>query len=183
MELPCVTHRAEPTAPNRGTAREKPASQNLQGKILLGADVPSYPVHCTYLATPNTCRGDCSPPKAPMEQQPCSLGHEAQRKHWEGAGTWPHPIHALNVSGAGRGAGELREAGMWLRAHCKCSANHNTGSSPVLWDSGTTSSLILQSAQQLSPLTQLQGLCGSAPHHRGFCRLITCKIQLIGQSR
>ena len=146
-------------------------------------------MHCNtlnaYLAISSTCRGYCSPPKAHVQQKPCSLGHEARRKHWEGAGTWPHTIKAPNMSGAGRGgAGDLGEAGTWLKAHWKYGINHNTGSNSVLLcDLVTTSSPILQSAKQLSPLDKLHSFCGSAPLHRGFCRLTTYKIQLIGQSR
>lgn len=82
------------------------------------------------------------------------------------------------------GAGDLGEAGTWLKAHWKYGVNHNTDSNSVLLcDSVTTSSPILQSAKQPSPLGKLHSFCGSVPLHRGFCRLITYKIQLIGQSR
>lgn len=73
MELPCVTHRAEPTAPNGGTAREKPHSQNLQGKILLRADFPSYPVHCTLIWQLLTPVGvTAAPQKPPWSSSPAA---------------------------------------------------------------------------------------------------------------
>lgn len=73
-------------------------------KILLQSRFPllSSALH-TYLSVSTICKGGCSPPKARVQQQPCSLGHQAKRKCWEGAGTWPHTIHALNMSGAGWG--------------------------------------------------------------------------------
>lgn len=149
VELPCVTHRAEPTAPHGRQSQGETRQPKFTGKRSCLEQI--FSLISYYLATPSTCRGGSSPLKAPVQQQPCSLGHQAKRKPWEGAGTRPHSIHAHNMSGAAQGAGELGEAGLWLRAHWKHKPQHSQH--PDLWHSGTTSSLTLQRAQQLSSLS------------------------------
>lgn len=48
MELPCVTHWAEPTTPNRGAEPGRNQRAKIyRENILLRADFLSYPVHCT----------------------------------------------------------------------------------------------------------------------------------------
>lgn len=180
-----MTHRAEPTTPNRGQSQGETRHSKFTGKrSYFRADFLFYPVHCTLIWQLLPFVGVAAAPQKPVYSS-SPAAWDIRQKGSAGKvlahGHIPSTLSTCQEQDGG--AGELREAGMWLRAHWKYRANHNTASSPVLWDSGTTSSLILQSSQQLSPLYKLQGLCGSAPHHRGFCRLITCKVQLIGQSR
>lgn len=181
MELPCVTHWAEPTTPNRGAEPGRNQRAKIyRENILLRADFLSYPVHCTFIWPLLALTGVAAAPQKPQ----CSSSPAVWDTRQKGSSgkVLAHGHTPSMLSACQEQTGELREAGRWLSTlQVQCKPQHSQ--QPNLWHSGAASRLILQRAQQLSPLAKLQGLCGSAPHHRGFYRLTTCKIQLIGQSR
>lgn len=67
MELPCVTHWAEPTTPNRGAEPGRNQRAKIyRENILLRADFLSYPVHCTLIWPLLALTGVAAAPQKPQ---------------------------------------------------------------------------------------------------------------------
>lgn len=128
-----MTHRAEPTAPNGGRAREKPDSQNLQGNILLRADFPSYPVHCTLIWQLLTPVGVTAAPQSPCAAaalQPGTSGKkEALGRCWHMATYHPCSQRVRSRTGGRRAQGGRNVAEGKLEVQCK--PQHSQQPSPL----------------------------------------------------
>lgn len=121
MELPCMTHRAEPTTPNRGQSQGETRHSKFTGKrSYFRADFPSYPVHRTLICQFLPFVGVAAAPQKPMYSS-SPAAWDIRQKGSAGKvlahGHIPSTLSTCQEQDGG--AGELREAGMWLRAHWK----------------------------------------------------------------
>lgn len=142
----------------RGRAREKPDSRQSRFTEK-GEKVNLLLSICSLLPSALTWQflalvGVTAVPQKPMcSRSPAALDIRQKGSAGKVLARGHIPYELPTCQEQDGGAGDLGEAVTWLKAHWRYGINHNTNSNSVLFcDSVTTSSPILQSAKQLSPL-------------------------------